>query len=203
VIAALRRLARSATKDLVIVTPFFVPSDADIQAYEEIVARGVRVRLLTNSLASNPGTISNSGFKRHRLAIVRAGVELHELRPDAEVKPMWETPPRVGSHLGLHGKMFIIDRETILVGSVNLDPRSEYINTEMGVHIRDSTLAGEFADRALGLMVPENAWAVGIGTDGRLRWSSDQGDLRRQPARGVGQRVADWIFGLLPIQNHI
>ncbi len=203
VISVLRRLAGSATKDLVIVTPFFVPSDADIQAYEEIVAQGVRVRLLTNSLASNPGTISNSGFKRHRLAIVRAGVELHELRPDAAVKPMWETPPCVGRYLGLHAKMFIIDRETIFLGSVNLDPRSKYVNTEMGVHIRDSTLAEECADRALSLMVPENAWTVRIGADGRLRWSSDQGDLRRQPARRVGQRVADWIFGLLPIRNYV
>lgn len=78
------------------ITPFFVPSDLDIEWYQRLVDRGVRVRILTNSLASNQGTISNSGLKKQRPALLNAGVELHELRTDAAAKSDWETPPRIG-----------------------------------------------------------------------------------------------------------
>lgn len=94
VVDALAATAEEATTELVIVTPFFVPDQLDLEWYRVATGRGVRVRLLTNSLASNPGTISNSGLKRQREALQRAGVELYELRTDAAVKPDWETDPQ-------------------------------------------------------------------------------------------------------------
>jgi len=203
VIGSLRRLRDSATEDLVIVTPFLVPSDDDIDAYRKAVARGVRIRLLTNSLASNPGTVSNSGFKRSRTALIQAGVELHELDFHAKVKPAWETPPNTGRYLGLHTKLFIVDRKSVVLGSVNLDPRSKFVNTEMGVRVQNPEFAQYASDHAVSLMAPENSWRVEIEPSGGLRWSNDQEVLRRQPARGFGQRMVDWILGLLPIRNYI
>ena len=83
VIEALQRAVDGAERDLVLATPFFVPAEKDVEWYKRIVDRGVRVRILTNSLASNQGTISNSGLNKQRLAVVKAGVELRELRTDA------------------------------------------------------------------------------------------------------------------------
>jgi putative cardiolipin synthase len=173
VIEALRRAVDSAKRDLVVVTPFFVPSEIDVEWYQRMVDRGVRIRILTNSLASNSGTISNSGFKKQRLALVKAGVELHELRTDAAAKSEWETAPQVSRYLGLHAKLYAIDRERVFLGSVNLDPRSKFINTEMGVLIEDAELAVDTADEIVRLMTSDNAWRVEIGPDGRLRWHSD------------------------------
>jgi putative cardiolipin synthase len=200
---SLRRAVDSAERDLVVMTPFFVPSDTDVEWYRHIIDRGVRIRILTNSLASNQGTISNSGLSKQRLAIVKAGVELHELRTDAATKSEWEIPPRVARYLGLHAKQYVIDREKVFMGSVNLDPRSKFVNTEMAALIQNAELAKATADAIVRLMTPENAWRVEIGPGGRLQWRSDSETLRRQPARGKGQRLADAFFGLLPIRTYI
>ena len=200
---SLRRAVDSADRDVVVITPFFVPSKSDVEWYRQIVDRGVRIRLLTNSLASNQGTISNSGLNKQRLAVVNAGVELHELRTDAAAKPDWETPPQVARYLGLHAKQYIIDRERVFMGSVNLDPRSKFVNTEMAALIQNTELAEATADAIIRLMSTENAWQVEIGPDGGLRWRSDSETLRRQPARGTGQRLADTLFGLLPIRDYV
>jgi putative cardiolipin synthase len=203
VIKALQRAVDGAERDLVVVTPFFVPSEIDVEWYQRIVDRGVRIRILTNSLASNSGTISNSGLKKQRSAVVKAGVELHELRTDAAAKSEWETAPQVSRYLGLHAKLYIIDGERVFLGSVNLDPRSKFINTEMGVLFQDPELARDGADAIVRLMGLDNAWRVEIGPDGRLRWHSDTETRRRQPARSWGQSFADWLFGRLPIHDYI
>jgi len=203
VIEALRAAVTNAERDLVVVTPFFVPSDADVRWYGRLVERGVRIRILTNSLASNEGTISNSGLNRERLALLKAGVELHELRTDASAKPDWETPPRVARYLGLHAKLYVIDRASVFLGSVNLDPRSKFINTEIGVHVRNAELAAVAADAIVELMKPENAWRVVIGSDGRLRWRNDRETLRHQPARNWGQQAADRLLTVIPIRDYI
>lgn len=202
VLEALRKTVNTAQRDLVVATPFFVPSELDVEWYQRIIDRGVRIRVLTNSLASNQGTISNAGLKKQRLAMVKAGIELHELRTDAADKPEWETPTRVARYLGLHAKLYIVDHERVFLGSVNLDPRSKYINTEIGALIDHAEFAEEAADGVIRLMALDNAWRVEIGSDGRLRWHSSTGTLRRQPARGMGQRLADTVFGLLPIAKY-
>lgn len=202
VLGALHKAVDSAQLDLVVATPFFVPSEVDVEWYRRMLHRGVRIRVLTNSLASNMGTISNAGLRKQRLAMVKAGVELHELRVDAADKPEWETPPRVARYLGLHAKLYVVDQERVFLGSVNLDPRSKYINTEIGALITHSEFAEETADGIIRLMDLANAWRVGIGSDDRLRWHSNTETLQRQPARGVGQRLADAVFGLLPITRY-
>jgi putative cardiolipin synthase len=197
----LRKAFDNAEHDLVVMVPFFVPSD--VEWYRGVVDRGVRLRVLTNSLASNPVTISNSGLSQQRAGIVNAGVELHELRTDAAAKSEWETLPRVGRILSMHKKLYVIDRKRVFFGSVNLDPRSKFINTEMAVSVEDSDFAAERADEILRLMEPDNAWRVETGPDGRLEWHSDTQILRRQPAMSWRQRVSDSVFARFPIRNQV
>jgi putative cardiolipin synthase len=203
VIEALHEAVASAREELVVVAPFFVPSEMDVGFYGRLVDRGVRIRLLTNSLASNSGTISNSGLDRARKSVVQAGVELYELRADAAVKPAWETAPNVGGYLGLHAKVYTIDREKVFLGSVNLDPRSKFINTETGILVENADLAHRNADAIEELTTPANAWHVGIDRDGHLTWTDTTGTTRQQPARSVWQRIADRVFEILPIDRYI
>jgi putative cardiolipin synthase len=203
VISALHEAVAGAREELVVVTPFFVPNEIDVGFYGSLVDRGVRTRLLTNSLASNSGTISNSGLDRSRKAVVKSGVELHELRADAADKPEWVVAPHVGGYLGLHAKLYTIDRKKVFLGSVNLDPRSKVINTEIGMLVENAELAGDAAGGIERLMAPENAWRVALDNDDRVTWTNDAETTHRQPARSVGQRIADKVFEILPIDRYI
>jgi putative cardiolipin synthase len=202
-LAALREVVAGAKSDLVVATPFFVPADIDVAWYRGLVDRGVRIRILTNSLASNPGTVSNSWLNKTRAAMVEGGVEIYELQPDSVAKPAWEVSPHVGRYLGLHMKLFVIDDERVFLGSLNLDPRSKFINTEMVVTLDDVDLARQASELVLGLTSPDSAWRVEAGLDGELRWVGDGESLTRQPARSSGQRIADRILSLLPVREYI
>jgi putative cardiolipin synthase len=142
-------------------------------------------------------------LNKERAAVIKPGVELHELRTDAAAKPDWEIPPQVARYLGLHAKFYVIDNQRVFLGSVNLDPRSKYVNTEMGVLIESPRLAGDTAAAIARFMTLDNAWRVEIGPGDRLQWRNDTETLHRQPARNIGQRVADLVFGWLPIRNCI
>jgi putative cardiolipin synthase len=203
VIRALHQAVSAAQHELVIVTPFFVPNEFDVTQYWHMADRGVRIRLLTNSLASNSGTVSNSGLDQQRKAVVQAGVELYELRDDAADKPDWQTAPNDSGYLGLHAKLYTIDGERLFFGSVNLDPRSKFINTEIGMLVKDGRLADETAKGIEQLMAPRNSWRVGLDADDRLTWTDDAETTHRQPARNLGQRVANTLYDLLPIKPYI
>jgi putative cardiolipin synthase len=203
VISALHGAVAGARNELVVVTPFFVPNEMDVEFCGRLTDGGVRIRLLTNSLASNSGTISNSGLDRSRKAVVKAGVELYELRNDAADKAEWVTAPNVGGYLGLHAKLYTIDREQVFLGSVNLDPRSKAINTEIGMLVENAEFAREAAEDIERLMAPDNSWRVALDGDDRLTWTNDAETTHRQPARNVGQRIADKVFEILPIDRYI
>ena len=112
-------------KELIIFSPYFVPGEAGTALLTQLAGRGVRVRILTNSLASNDVGLVHSGYSKYRKALLRGGVELHELnkdlaREDSEVKRRW----RGSSRASLHAKSFVFDRRQVFIGSFNLDPRS-------------------------------------------------------------------------------
>lgn len=155
--------------------------------------------MLTNSLASHDVPAVNSHYKRWRKPLLAAGVELHEARPDAAVRSLTaDTPPTQAGFMGLHMKAMVIDRRHVFVGSMNLDPRSWEINSEMGIVVDSPGLGEELAqvmDRDMG---PENAWLVSRNNDGRVTWSDGEEVFTRQPARNFWQRVEDVLFMAFP-----
>jgi cardiolipin synthase C len=100
--------------------------------------------------------------------------------------------------MGLHVKAFVVDRKSVFVGSMNLDPRSEELNSEMGVVVDSDALAREIAGIMERDMQPENAWRVARDERGRLQWVAGSEVLTRQPARGAWQRTQDILFMLFP-----
>ena len=196
---AIRKLMASAQHELLITNSYVIPDEQDIAFFHELTARGVQVRILTNSLASQDVPAVNSHYKRWRGPLLDAGVQLFEWRADAAVcKALADTPPARGKFCGLHVKALVIDRHEVFVGSMNLDPRSEELNSEMGVVVASEALAAQVAGIVERDIQPGNAWAVSRGPRGRLRWTAGNQVLTRQPARSFWQRTQDILFMLFP-----
>lgn len=193
------RLLGSAQRDLVLVTPYFVPGGHGIELIRSLRERGVRVRVLTNSLASTDAPIVHVGYARYRPELVDLGVELFELRnhlgtPRSQLG-------RFGSSLAsLHAKAVIVDGSTVLVGSMNLDPRSKHLNTEMGVVIAHAGIAGQLL-RLFDDVAYDSSYRVRRDADGRLRWfggSPKVPDAQgSEPGASLGLRTLMWLLAPL------
>jgi putative cardiolipin synthase len=196
---SIRDLIGSAREEVLIVNAYIIPDQASVDRLAAMTRRGVRVRILTNSLASHDVPAVNSHYKRWRKPLVESGVELFEIRHDAAVQAdLADTPPTAAEFMGLHVKSLIVDRQRVFIGSMNLDPRSTTLNSEMGVIIFSPGLAQALAESFERAMGPDNAWQVTLAADGTLRWMAGDQVLDQQPARSTWQRVEDWIFMAFP-----
>jgi putative cardiolipin synthase len=137
----------SARRELILLSPYFVPGKQGVAFLRSLRERGVRVRILTNSLASTDVSIVHAGYVRYRRDLLRAGVELHELNKlTLPRERKLKEKGRLGhSKSSLHAKAFVVDRQILFVGSLNLDQRSVSQNTEMGLVIQSPELAGVVA----------------------------------------------------------
>jgi hypothetical protein len=123
---------------------YVIPDATFMDDLRTLAARGVRVRILTNSLSSNDVPAVNAHYGPWRRRLLETGVTLHELRADAAIQAeLVDTPPVRSGFVGLHVKAMVVDRQRSFIGSMNLDPRSEVFNSEMGVVVDSPPLAGE------------------------------------------------------------
>jgi putative cardiolipin synthase len=199
----LKRLIASARNEVLISSPYFVPDEGIIEIVRRLRERGVRVAIITNSLATNNHIVAHTGYRRWRRDVLAAGAELYELRADAEVLDLYRTDPVEAATIGLHTKAVVVDGRTAFIGSSNIDPRSMIHNTEVAAVTQSASLSRELAALIERDMQPENAWRVTLDSDGWLTWSSGAEELYRQPARGFGQRVLEFFLSLLPLKNQI
>ncbi len=191
----------SAEHEVILSSPYLVPDDELIALIGELVARGVRVRIVTNSLASNSHVVAHSAYKSRRRALLATGAEVYEMRADAAVLEDYRTPPTEPRSLALHTKAAVIDGRWSFVGSPNVDPRSMILNTEIGVVVEDPVLAEELIQLLERDMQPDNAWRVTLEDGGWLKWWEGDEALSRQPATGFSQRLVEFFLNLLPIKS--
>ena len=194
----LPEFSKDAQKELLINNAYLIPDEDMLAESRELAQQGVKMRIITNSLASQDVPAVNSHYGPLRKSILDAGIDLYELRPDAEIKSEADTAPVVSGFVGLHAKAAVVDRSRVFIGSFNLDPRSRNINTEMGIVIDSPQLGEELADKIENLMQPENSWRVELNENGKLIWVSHDGTLTRQPAQSFWQRVQDLFFKIFP-----
>lgn len=194
----LPEFTKSAQKEVLVNNAYLIPDEEMLAESRKIVERGVKMRIITNSLASQDVPAVNSHYGPYRMPILQAGIELYELRSDAAVHKQADTPPIVSGFVGLHAKASVVDRSRVFIGSYNLDPRSRETNTEMGVLIDSPGLGEELARKIEELMEPENSWQVKLDDKGDLIWVAGDEMLKRQPARNFWQRVQDTFFKLFP-----
>jgi putative cardiolipin synthase len=201
VYAGYKALVASARSEVLISSPYLVPDEEFLGILRDLGARGVRVAIVTNSLETNNHVVAHTGYRRLRRDVLAAGVELYELRADAEAVSLYVTPPSMTSGLGLHTKAVVVDRERAFVGSPNVDPRSMVLNSEIGVIGEGMDLAlrvGALIDRDI---APENSWRVTMDEEGWLTWTNADRVVRRQPAKGFVQRAMEFLLNLLPLKN--
>ena len=135
----------SASKSVLLMTPYFVPEDYGSRLFQDLARRGVSVRIVTNSLASTNHSYVHAGYRRHRRDLLQAGVELHEIKSDA-LQAIGRLPVDDPKTLVMHTKIAIIDRDEVFVGSLNFDPRSVKLNTEVGVFVDSHSFGGFMHD---------------------------------------------------------
>jgi putative cardiolipin synthase len=201
--AAFKQFVASAEREVLISSPYFIPDREFRELLRSLVARGVRVRVLTNSLATNNHVVAHTGYRRWRREVLRSGVELYELRADAAALALYVTPPVMSKALGLHSKAVVVDGRRAFVGSPNIDPRSMVLNTEIGVATESSELAARVGALIERDMAPANAWRVTLDSHGRLSWTDDEQTVRRQPAKGFRQRVVEFLLNLIPLKKQV
>lgn len=202
-----------ATKnELIILSPYFVPGKQGVAFLKKIREKGVRVRILTNSLASNDVGIVHAGYSRYREDLLRAGVELHELN---EITSKEERKAVKRGYIGsskssLHAKAFVMDREKLFVGSLNLDPRSIVQNTEIGVVFRSPAIAKKSA-QSFDERIQDAAFRLELEKDehGRehLLWhgriDGEQTTLKHEPNTSFWKRLGIGLLKWLPIESQI
>ena len=200
------RAVGPAEKSFDLVTPYFVPGDAGTAALAALANRGVKVRILTNSLASNDVKAVHVGYAKRRKDLLRAGVTLYELKPTAAQQSVEQDLPWFGSgsSSALHAKTFAVDRSRGFVGSFNFTPRSELLNTEMGLVIDSRTLAERLAE-IFDTVVPLVAYEVRLSSDDRtLYWieRTGSGEVRYDTEPGTSWFLRSRVdmLGILPIE---
>lgn len=208
----LSRLFGQASESLDLVSAYFVPGDEGTEALATLARAGVQVRLLTNSLAATDVAAAHVGYARHRLPLAQAGVQLLELKPAPAARLVKRRPQLAGSRASLHAKTFAVDGHTVFIGSLNLDPRSTRLNTEVGLLVRSPALAQQL-HRRLDDLAGDSAWWVHADAQGTLVWSDAmpaQSQALTAPAPGsaaepapepdpepgasLGRRLSVWLL---------
>ncbi|HYW50712.1 MAG TPA: phospholipase D family protein, partial [Gemmatimonadaceae bacterium] len=184
------RLVKGARTSVTIQSPYLVTTPLSQGLFRDAIARGVTVRILTNSLASTDNLDAFSGYQRERETLLGIGVEIYEFKPDAAVRREVMTGALQATLdytpiFGLHAKSMVVDDQIAVIGTFNLDPRSANLNTECLAVVRDARVARDLA-RAMAVdMQPENAWrtTATFNPDGAVPWK---------------KRVAVWFRRVIP-----
>jgi putative cardiolipin synthase len=197
VLALLLPQLQQARREILIASPYFVPGEAGTRTLAEIARRGVRVRILTNSLAANDVAAVHGGYTRYRRALLEAGIELWELKPhdDAQVAQSFLG----ASNASLHAKALAIDHDSVFVGSYNLDPRSTRLNNEQGVLVTHPVVGTAFAQLFARETEGARAWRVSLH-EGQLQWSDGQRVLDHEPDASLSRRFQAWLARVLPVE---
>jgi putative cardiolipin synthase len=207
----LKPYVEGVRKELIVFSPYFVPGEAGTAFLTSLAARGVRVRILTNSLASNDVSVVHAGYARYRKPLLRGGVELHEMNRKLTREQREEKTGTGGSSkASLHAKSFVYDRRQVFIGSMNLDPRAVIHNTEIGVVLTSPEIAqgmGEWFDRNVGKLAFRLELKRGPDGSETLLWHGTADGTPQtfdvDPYTGFWQRLGIGFLGLLPIESQL
>lgn len=206
----IRAMLDAAKSNVQIVSPYFVPGRKGTTYLEGIAARGVSIAVLTNSLAATDEAEVHAGYSRYRRPLLESGVALYELRP------LSGTPSRgehgASSGVSLHAKTLVVDGHDVFVGSMNMDPRSVSLNTEMGVVVDSPALAQRITRFFEQATQPENAFKVELApkegeplSRAPMRWTArDDGKVMtfdHDPDTSAARRAEVELLRMLPIES--
>ncbi|CAB3802663.1 phospholipase D family protein [Pararobbsia alpina] len=205
VLSQLREILGDPERELDLVSPYFVPAETGTRYFTQLASSGTRVRVLTNSLEATDVVAVHSGYARRRVELLNAGVELFELRRSPHNSDSNEESTGVlgSSGSSLHAKTFAVDGKRVFVGSLNFDPRSANLNTELGFVIDSPELARRI-ESIFSTLGPQLAYFVRLDSNGNLYWLEQRGNAvvrhDTEPHSAWTTRLGVWFFSILPIE---
>jgi cardiolipin synthase C len=207
VLAGLEAVMEQAREEVLIVSSYFVPGEEGTRRFAALEQRGVRVVVHTNSLAATDVAAVHTGYMRYRKALLRGGVELFETKRSADSAAGRSQISILGSSgASLHTKAMIVDRRWVYVGSMNFDPRSANLNTEMGVMIDSPVLADQVRTQFERSVSPELSYRVELEGN-KLVWHDRVGDRDRRSTREPDasrlRRLGVNLLRILPIESQL
>jgi putative cardiolipin synthase len=198
------KVLNDSTQEIIIITPYLIPGKSGIEFFRRLRDKGVRIVVLTNSLASNNHAAVHSAYSSYRKDLLEAGVELWEARANAAEITVEPDSTTLKNPLTLHTKGILIDRRQIFVGSLNLDPRSIDINTEMGLLIESEALVSEMVDDVL-ISIPRIAYRLQLDDSGKISWHANIDGREvietKEPLTSGWQRFTAWLLRIMPEQQ--
>lgn len=204
-IEKLSKRVKSLKGRLYIESAYFIPRDSGIEELKKLHNRGIKIRVLTNSLASNDVVPAHAGYAGYREDLIRSGVELYELREDVGGSDITNDDLLTDTkNSGLHTKSVVFDDSSIFVGSFNLDPRSASINTEGGLYIKSKKLTRQLIKYMDQGVLPEHSYRVLLDKRGDLLWSTQIDGktilYHTEPKSSIWKRFQSNFIGILPIE---
>lgn len=188
-----------------LISAYFIPGAAAVQRLADYAAQGVRVRTLTNALESTDVAVVHSGYAPYRRAMIASGVEVYELCSDGDPRRRFKDFDLFDlSKAALHAKGFSIDRQRVFIGSLNFDPRSRLLNTEMGLLIDSPKIAGDISDW-LDEILPRFAYRLSLSRHNGVIWTGQDASgaatvFQVEPNTTLPLRLMIAAVGLLPLQ---
>lgn len=221
--APIKRLTErvhAARREVLAISPYFVPRDSVVELARSLLQRGVRVAILTNSLAATDAPAVQAGYAPYREPLLQAGAQLYEFKSTAR---NGRGPAGIAgsrSRSSLHAKAYVIDRETLVIGSMNLDPRSVHLNTELALFIHSPALARQQARLFERAIAPEFSYQLRLATPeerAQLRalgapvspliWTHvEHGHTvtyNFDPDAGLARNVLTGLFFILPLHDQL
>ncbi len=200
---ALSDAVLEAKREVTIITPYFLPGPTTRVELIKLAQNGVRVRVITNSLASTNHVPVHAHYRKYRRELLRGGIDLYELRADRQ--PGWEEDAST-ERLTLHTKALEVDGELLVLGSLNLDPRSIELNTELVLFIESSNMSQRLLDN-INVELAALAWRLEINENNRLRWHYEANDgtdtQKGEPGASLWRRFQANLYRLLPIEGQL
>jgi putative cardiolipin synthase len=198
----LRPIIDAAQREVILISPYFIPSEEGIEVLSTLARRGVRVRILTNSLASTDYIpLAYAGYARRRARLLAAGLELYEMRPEPR-DTTGSGRPGASSGAYLHTKAIVVDRRHVVIGSMNLDPRSRRDNTEIAMLLESAELGARLGALFEEAVQPAHAFRValaGPGEETGIIWISEEAgkEVRydHEPLAGFWRRLLSKLLG--------
>ncbi len=199
-------LIDAAARDLRIISPYYIPGPEGTRQLAALVNKGVKVAVLTNSLAATDVAAVHGCYTKYRQALLRGGVELYELKEGGDFLDRHRMSLFGARNASLHTKAFVVDGTTGYVGSMNFDPRSASLNTEMGIVFSDETLAAELQSIFDEETLPERSYRL-LLEGKRLVWRDRANGaarlIRGEPDAGMGRRLAAAVIRFLPLESQL
>ena len=200
VLAVLAPALQNATRNITVISPYFVPGKEGTRYFVDLVEKGKAVRVLTNSLAANDVAMVYGGYAKARPGLLAGGVQLWELKPlpgTGSKQSMFGS-----SGASLHTKALTSDSRHAFVGSYNLDPRSTSLNCEQGVFVDEPDIATQLERLFDQESAGERAWSVTLD-EGKLRWSDGRRTYDSSPQATAGQKFQAWLAKVLPLDSQL